>query len=266
LDYESWSIDYGVIEGDPSQPEVWAMLKAALGRTFEYEALLGGAEQEDDESGASAVQQMRVSVACIDSGGHHSEDVYRFCRANAGRYWFAVKGWQVPGKPLVSQPSLLKKAGGAVRLYMIGTETAKDTLANRLLVAEPGPGFCHFPEEFERDGHIYYGADYFKQLRAEHAVMKRTKRGTARVWEKIKAHYRNEALDVRVYNMAALAILNPDLERLSERRLEGKPLPLPRPRVSRGNQSSAPSRGAASCRRSRAGGSAGGFNERLRAD
>lgn len=229
LDYESWSIDYGVIEGDPSQPEVWAKLKAALGRTFEYEALLGGVEQEDDESGASDVQQMRVSVACIDSGGHHSEDVYRFCRANAGRYWFAVKGANVPGKPLVSQPSLLKKAGGFVRLYIIGTETAKDTLANRLTVPEAGPGFCHFPEEFERDGRLYYGADYFKQLRAEHAVMKRTKRGTVRVWEKIKAHYRNEALDLRVYNMAALAILNPDLERLSERRLSGKPLPQPPP-------------------------------------
>jgi phage terminase large subunit GpA-like protein len=227
LDYESWSIDYGVIEGDPSQPEVWAQLKAALGRTFEYEALLGGVEQEDDESGAAAIQPMRVSVACIDSGGHHSEDVYHFCRDNAGRRWYPVKGWQVPGKPLVSQPSLLKRAGGVVRLYMVGTETAKDTLANRLLIPEPGPGFCHYPEEFERDGRIYYGADYFKQLRAEHAVIKRTKRGTARVWEKIKPHYRNEALDLRVYNMAALAILNPDLERLSTLRLSGKPLPQP---------------------------------------
>jgi phage terminase large subunit GpA-like protein len=228
LDFESWSLDYGVIPGDPSQREVWEKLKVALTRNFEYEEGLGGVEQEDDESGASAVLQMRVMAACIDSGGHHSDDVYRFCRANAGRRWHAVKGANVPGKPLVSQPTLLKKSG--VRLYTIGTETAKDTFVNRLAVTEPGPGFCHFPVEFERDGQTYYGESYFKQLRAEHAVMKRTKRGTARVWEKIKASWRNEALDVRVYNMAALAILGVDragLERLAARRAEGKPPPLP---------------------------------------
>jgi phage terminase large subunit GpA-like protein len=227
LDYESWSLDYGVIPGDPSQREVWEALKVALTRTFEYETAFEGVEQEDDEKGASAVTGLRVLAACVDSGGHHSEDVYRFCRANAGRKWHAVKGANVPGKPLVSQPSMLKKAGGLVRLYTVGTETAKDTFANRLKVTEPGPGYCHFPQEFERDGRVYYGADYFKQLRAEHAVVKRTKRGTARVWEKIKPHWRNEALDLRVYNMAALAILNLDLERLAARRLEGKPLPQP---------------------------------------
>lgn len=229
-DFESWSLDYGVIPGDPSQAEVWEKLKVALTRGFEYEAGLGGVELADDESGASAVLQMRVMAACIDSGGHHSEDVYRFCRANAARRFYAVKGANVPGKPLVSQPSLLRKAGGFVRLYTVGTETAKDTFVNRLAVKEAGPGFCHFPDEFERDGRIYYGEDYFKQLRSEHAVMKRTKRGTARVWEKIKASWRNEALDLRVYNMAALAILGIDreaLDRLAERRAEGKPLPQP---------------------------------------
>jgi phage terminase large subunit GpA-like protein len=228
LDFESWSLDYGVIPGDPSQRDVWEQLKVALTRNFEYEAGLGGAELEDDESGANAVLQMRVMAACVDSGGHHSEDVYRFCRANSARRWYAVKGANVPGKPLVSQPTFLKKPG--VRLYTVGTETAKDTFANRLAVREPGPGFCHFPDEFERDGRTFYGADYFKQLRSEHAVIKRTKRGTARVWEKIKASWRNEALDVRVYNMAALAILGVDragLERLAERRVEGKPLPQP---------------------------------------
>lgn len=229
-DFESWSLDYGVIPGDPSQAEVWEKLKVALTRGFEYEAGLGGVELADDESSASAVLQMRVMAACIDSGGHHSEDVYRFCRANAARRFYAVKGANVPGKPLVSQYSLLKKAGGFVRLYSVGTETAKDTFANRLAVKEPGPGFCHFPDEFERDGRIYYGEDYFKQLRSEHAVMKRTRRGTARVWEKIKASWRNEALDLRVYNMAALTILGIDreaLDRLAARRAEGKPLPQP---------------------------------------
>lgn len=228
LDFESWSLDYGIIPGDPSQKDVWEKLKAALMRNFEYEGGLGGVEQEDDESGATAVLQMRVLAACIDSGGHHSEDVYRFCRANAGRRWYAVKGANVHGKPLISQPTFLPKSG--VRLFMVGTETAKDALANRLAITEPGPGFCHFPDEFERDGFTYYDTKYFEQLKSERAVVKRTRRGTERVWEKIKASWRNEALDVRVYNMAALAILGYDragLERLAARRAEGKPPPLP---------------------------------------
>jgi phage terminase large subunit GpA-like protein len=139
-----------------------------------------------------------------------------------------VKGANVHGKPLVSQPTFLQKSG--VRLFTVGTETAKDALANRLTITEPGPGFCHFPVEFARDGFTYYDAKYFEQLKSERAVIKRTKRGTERVWEKIKPSWRNEALDVRVYNMAALAILGYDragLERLAARRAEGKPLPQP---------------------------------------
>ncbi len=216
LDGESWSLDYGIISGDPSQGEVWAELKAALTRSFDYEMLL--AEQEDGTD-ASAVLSMRVMVACIDSGGFNPQEVYRFCYQNAGHRFYATKGANVPGKPLISTFSWQGRP--AVRLYTVGTEAAKDTFANRLAVKERGPGYCHFPTEFEREGVPYYGAEYFKQLRSEHAVTKRTKRGSARVWEKLKPHMRNEALDCRVLAMAALAILNPDLEKMSARRLSG---------------------------------------------
>lgn len=217
LDGESWSLDYGIIPGDPTQGEVWAELKAALTRNFEYEMAL--AEAEDDETGGSAVLAMRIMAACIDSGGFNPQEVYRFCHQNAGRRFYATKGANTPGKPIISNFSWQGRP--PVRLYTVGTEAAKDTFANRLAVTKPGPGYCHFPTEFERDGRAYYGADYFKQLRAEHAVQKRTKRGTARVWEKIKPGARNEALDCRILAMAALAILNPDLEKMSARRLSG---------------------------------------------
>ena len=129
VDGESWSLGYYVIEGAPSRRDVWDDLKRLW---LEPIPRADGAE-------------LRVAAACVDTGGHHSEEGYHFCRENAGRKWRAVKGASAPGRPLVSKPSFLRKPGGTVRLYLVGTETAKDTFAARLLVEEPGPGYCHFP-------------------------------------------------------------------------------------------------------------------------
>ncbi len=190
LDGESWSLDYQVLEGDPAQAEVWGGLKE-LWLTPLYRA-----------DGT----QMRIRAAAVDTGGHHTQHVYRFCRENAGRNWYAVKGSQTPGQPLAPRKPTLK-GRPPVRLYLIGTETAKDTFANNLAVMDEGPGFCHFP--------VQRGEEYFKQLRSERPMQ----RGNARVWEKIKKSARNEALDLRVYAMAALAILNPNWRALQARRL-----------------------------------------------
>ena len=212
MDEESWSIDYHVLVGDPSQVTVWNELKEVLTREYEYEVPIAGSE----EDGAAHVHQLRVAAACIDSGGHHTDEVYRFCRKNAGRRWYAIKGANTPGKPLVSKPTLQGRP--PVKLYTVGTETAKDTLAAHLLVEEPGPGFCHFPTEFERGGLTLYGKAYFKQLRSERVIVKHSHGVSMRRWEKIKPGARNEALDNRVYAMAARAILNPDFRRLMKRR------------------------------------------------
>jgi len=52
--------------------------------------------------------------------------------------------------------------------------------------------------------------EYFKQLTAERQVIKYNKGFAHRVW--VKTRTRNEALDVRVYGIAALAILNVNLD------------------------------------------------------
>jgi phage terminase large subunit GpA-like protein len=197
-DEESWSIDYKVFEGDPSRQDVWQKLETYLAQVFPCE--WGGT--------------MRLAAGAIDIGGHHTDDVYKFCHRHRGRRYYAVKGWQVPGKPLAP---LKPTPQGRLRvpLYMIGTETAKDTIANHLVVVAPGPGYCHFPLERvdPETGRVYYGEDYFRQLRSERAVQ----RGNVRVWKKVREKERNEALDVRVYNMAAKAILKPDMEALAAR-------------------------------------------------
>jgi phage terminase large subunit GpA-like protein len=200
LDEESWSIKYGIIYGDPAQAQVWEDLKDALCAEYMH------------ESG----RVMRVSAACVDSGGHHTQEVYRFCRENRGRRFWAVKGANTPGKPLAPrEPTLQGKP--AVKLFTVGTETAKDTLAAHLKIAAPGPGYCHFPDIADDAGQAVYGEGYFKQLCSERAVTKYTRGVGVRVWQKIKQGMRNEALDVRVYAMAARAILNPDLKRLHKK-------------------------------------------------
>ena len=134
---------------------------------------------------------------------------------NAGRRCYAVKGANMAGKPLVSQASLLKKARRPRAPLHRRDGDGERHFSNRLAVTEHGPGYCHFPVEFERDGRIYYGEDYFKQLRAEHAVKGARSAGRCARGRRSRPSWRNEALDLRVYNMAALAILNPDFERLA---------------------------------------------------
>jgi phage terminase large subunit GpA-like protein len=201
-DEESWSINYGVIYGDPSQREIWLDLKDALTRGYL------------DGDGMPRV----VRAACVDSGGHHTQEVYRFCRENRGRRFFAVKGANTPGKSLIpKKPTVQGKP--PVNLWTIGTETAKDTFTAHLKLLEPGPGYCHFPSKENEQGHAVYDENYFKQLCSEKPIIKFVRGVGIRTWQKIKPSLRNEALDVRVYAMAALAILSPDMKREADRQI-----------------------------------------------
>jgi phage terminase large subunit GpA-like protein len=92
-------------------------------------------------------------------------------------------------------------------LYPLGVDTAKDVIYGRLDLDEHGPGFCHFPQE--------YPDEYFKQLTSEEKVKRFSKGVVKTIWKKKRA--RNEALDIRVYNLAALMILNPNFTILKRR-------------------------------------------------
>lgn len=184
LGEESWSVAYQIFYGDPAQPAVWEDLDSYLGLLWEH------------ESGA----RLRIAAACIDSGGHHTKAVYAFVRPREGRRIFAVKGASTPGKPLVSRPNTNNLGG--VKLFTVGVDTAKATVFSRLRIGDPGPGFMHFPASHDEE--------YFRQLTAEKVVTKYRRGFPYRQWEKTRT--RNDALDCRVYAMAALAIINPPLQ------------------------------------------------------
>jgi len=177
---QSWGIDYFAIDGDPAMPTVWDELKQALDAVYK----------------TPSGRQLRISATAIDTA-YLSHRVYRFVRQNRGRRIFAVRGANTPGKPLISKPT--RVGDPPVRLWTIGTETAKDSITNRLeLKDKTQPGFCHFGS--------HYPEHYFRQLRAEQPVVRYYRGRAFRCWEKIKDWYRNEALDLFVYCDAVLAI------------------------------------------------------------
>lgn len=186
---ESWQIDYRVLYGDPSSPRLWGQLDEILLERFEH------------PSG----EELIIRSTCIDSGGHHTRAVYNYAKTRAGNKVFAIKGVGGEGKPIVGRPS--KNNVGKVPLYAVGVDTAKEVHYARLKIDEPGPGYCHF--RTERDD------EYFKQLTAEKVVMKYHKGYAKRTW--VKTRTRNEALDVRVYAIAAFAILNVNMDSLARR-------------------------------------------------
>ncbi len=193
LNRESWSVDYLVLFGDPSRPQVWERLKQ---------------EVLDAEFARADGIKLRVSCTAIDSGdGGFANEVYRFTHATRGYRCFAVKGSSTAGKPIITKPQMVGRP--PVKLFMVGTEAAKDTFLANLRIEEPGPGYCHFPlERLLEQGRKIYDEDHFKQLLSERPVMRRGHR----VYAKIREAARNEALDCRVYGMGAYMIVNGDRE------------------------------------------------------
>lgn len=186
---ESWQIDYQVLYGDPSSPQLWSRLDEILLATYEHP--IG--------------EPMLIRATCVDSGGHHTRAVYNYAKTRAGHRVFAIKGVGGEGKPIVGRPS--KNNVGKVPLYAIGVDTAKELHYARLRIDEPGPGYCHF--QAKRDD------EYFRQLTAEKQVIKYHKGYPTRTW--IKTRTRNEALDVRVYAIAAFHILNVNMDSIVRR-------------------------------------------------
>lgn len=201
---ENWSIDYRIFEGNPTMPDVWDDLSDHLRQQFE------------GETG----EMFRIKAACVDTGGHHADEVYRFCKANSGRRWFAIKGASTAGNPIAPRrPSRNNKHG--VNLYKIGTDTAKDAIFSLLKIGERGPGFCHFPDDDRYDN------EFFKQLCSETKVTRYTQGVKRQIWVKVNPDtgkqsdkVRNEVLDTRVYATAALAIVNPNFDKWSASRKE----------------------------------------------
>jgi len=170
--------------GDPGQQAVWSELDRVLQLPIDL----------DDG------RAVRVSAACVDSGGHYTQSVYDYCGARAGRRILAIKGRPGPYPiwPKFASKPKRKKLTGSV--WLIGVDTAKSWLRGALAVRDPDmPHHVAFSDSLDDS--------YFAQLQSERRVTSYSKTGQPRYgWVRI-AKRASESWDCLVYGLAALEAL-----------------------------------------------------------
>ena len=202
---ETWGIKKGVILGRPDTEEVWERLDEVLSHKYKF------------KSGVS----LQISLTFIDEGGYFTQEVRQHCLARQYDHVFAIKGANRPDIPYTAPPKKQKivvngKVIGQVWVYEIGVNAGKQKIVDNLRVQSPGANYCHFPL---RDD---YGKQFFKQLMSEHlAYVPKLKHPWQ--WQKIPGHERNEAFDIRNYNLAACEILSPDWDAIEQKLRTAKP-------------------------------------------
>ena len=212
-DYECYVIDHRIFWGDPNAAQVWNDLDDFLKKRFQT------------ESG----RIMPISCTCIDSGGHHTNQVYQFTKPRQARRVFAIKGLSVAGKPIANRPTFVGKNRAV--LYGVGTDQAKELIYGRLAV-EADKTTLHFAADLDEE--------YFKQLTAEKRVTTFTRGKKQMVWKQIRP--RNESLDCLVYSFAAIYILNPNWDSIETKILNQSADPVKNNQSQRNNANIRPGR------------------------
>lgn len=189
-EYESYGIMYRDFPGDPGKEEVWQQLDTFLKKKFYFKNK----------------KYLMIAATLIDSGGHHTGSVYKYVYKKEKRGIYAIKGQGAWGVNILNGfRKTTKKGAPQINLLSLGVNALKDLTYSRLSILE-GAGKCHFPKASTQG----YGIDYFKGLTAEVKVKKSTPRGMKIAWEILDGR-RNEPLDLRNYNTAAIELIPIDL-------------------------------------------------------
>jgi phage terminase large subunit GpA-like protein len=186
---ERWIIDHAIIWGSPSESGTWKALDDYLRVPFEH----------------AAGVELSISSAGIDSGGHHTSQVYDFCRLRKSRHIIAVKGHSIKGKPILGKPTKVdvnlkgESMKSGADLWMVGTDTAKSLIYSQLELEEKdADGYWHFSTDLPED--------FYKQLTSEKLARRYVKGFPVSEWVKPPGA-RNEILDCVVYALAGFWLL-----------------------------------------------------------
>lgn len=199
--YESYVVAYRDFPGSPGKEDIWLQLDAYLKRKFSFK------------------NKKNLSIACtlIDSGGHHTGNVYKYVYGKAKRNIFAIKGQGGFGINILNGfRKTTKKGVPSINLLSLGVNALKDLVYSRLTILE-GAGTCHFPTDSTKG----CGIDFFKGLTAEVKVKKMTSKGEKIEWE-VLPDRRNEPLDLMNYATAGIELLPVDLYDLKFKPKGGK--------------------------------------------
>lgn len=185
---EHWTIDHQILWGsptdDPSTPgSVWQRLDELRRTPFAH------------VSGTL----IRISAYGIDSGGHNTQDVYNYGAGREHLGCLVTKGSSQRYRPIIaSKPTSQdidwqgQRKPDGVKLWSLGTDTAKDWLFNRLRITS-GPGAAHWHAQTEEE--------FFEQLLVEKPQVRWHKGRAIREYVKPNGA-RNEVLDCAVGNLA----------------------------------------------------------------
>lgn len=177
---EMWVVDYAVIDANPADEREWDKLDAYRATIFSH----------------ASGQALKIEALAIDTGGHFTHQAYNYCRQRERERVFAVRGDPMPSKMVKGKATIQdvnwrgKVLKRGVRLWYVGTDTAKDLIYGRLCVTQPGPGYVHFSKDMP--------PEFYHQLTSESRMPQRTARGTEYKWVNPKKS-RNEVLDCTVY-------------------------------------------------------------------
>ena len=186
--FERQMVDRQVIYGDPSVAESdpgspWAALTE-----YRRTPVLN-----------RAGQPLPILSCAVDTGGHHTHAVYTYVREHQHAGAMAVKGASQAGKDILGRATEQdvnwrgQRIKRGVKLWMVGTDTAKSQIYGALRRDQPGAGYVHLSRHMPDD--------VFDQLTAERLVTRYLKGRPRLEWVK-PAGRRNEALDCAVYALA----------------------------------------------------------------
>ena len=165
-DEEGWLLDRIVIYGDPSRPDVWKQFDEVLSKPY---------ETEDG-------RKLKPMVAAIDSGGHHTMEVYQYARERQNLGVIAIKGQSQKGKPPIGKATKVdlnargKTLKKGAQVFPVGSDTVKSLLFGRLKHNDVGPGYLHF--------YPTVSSEYFQELTAEKQIMRFKNGFPERSWVK----------------------------------------------------------------------------------
>lgn len=181
-------VAHEVIVGYPGDASTWDELSDLLDQQWPH---------------ADGVTYRKVDFACVDSGGHFTEQVYAFCAR--GRR-LAIKGasWDLSGilGPLKFVEYGARKAiKHGHKFRIVAVNKLKSALVERLQLEPGAANSFAFPKDI-----LERCPQYFSQLCAERLI-EVTQAGATRYRWVRRSGVRNEALDCAVYALAGTHVL-----------------------------------------------------------
>lgn len=195
-DHRTWILKHLILWGDVNDPAAgcWTDLDDFLRSTFAHE--LGG--------------RARISATAVDAGdGQTMKTVMGWAAPRLRSKIIAVKG--APGNRPVIERAHRSKHQSA--LFLAGVDTVKTQVFGRVRA-----GLVEFSNDL--------GEEWISQFASERRVLRTSGGQPKYVWERLPGR-RAEALDCVTYGHCAMALLNPDWERIRQE-LSGAAQPMPR--------------------------------------